>query len=79
MKIQFQKIERAELSKYPFLFLKSLRKLKRYNPDKEYKYLYRCISTKFELNKDSFDKNKISYLRGKTKIFWGLSSASNNP
>ena len=46
--------------KISLFFLKSLRKIKRYNPNKESKYLYRCISIKFELNKDSFDKNKIS-------------------
>ena len=66
------------ISKYLFIFLKSLRKLKRYYPDKESKYLYRCISTKVELNRDSFDKNKIPYLRGETKIFWAFSSASYN-
>ena len=67
------------ISKYLFIFLKSLRKLKRYYPDKQSKYLYRCISTQVELNYDSFDKSKIPYLRGETKIFWGFSSASNNP
>ena len=67
------------IAKYLFIFLKSLRKLKRYYPNKESKYLYRCISTKVELNKDSFDKNKIPYLRGETKIFWAFSSASKYP
>ena len=67
------------ISKYLFIFLKSLRKLKRYYPEKQSKYLYRCISTQVELNYDSFNKSKIPYLRGETKIFWAFSSASNNP
>jgi hypothetical protein len=67
------------ISKYLFIFLKSLRKLKRFYPDKQSKYLYRCISTQVDLNYDSFNKSKIPYLRGKTKIFWAFSSASNNP
>ena len=67
------------ISKYLFIFLKSLRKLKRYYPDKQSKYLYRCISSQVELNYNSFNKSKIPYLRGLTKIFWAFSSASNNP
>ena len=66
------------ISKYLFIFLKSLRKLKRYYPDKKSKYLYRCINTQVQLNYDSFDKSKVPYLRGETKIFWAFSSASNN-
>ena len=57
------------ISKYLFIFLKSLRKLKRYYPDKQSKYLYRCISTQVELKYDPFNKSKIPYLRGLTKIF----------
>ena len=67
------------ISKYLLIFLKSLRKLERYYPDKQSKYLYRCISTQVELYYDSFNKSKIPYLRGQTKIFWAFSSASNNP
>ena len=67
------------ISKYLFIFLKSLRKLKRYYPDKQSKYLYRCISTQVQLNYDSFNKSKIPYIRGQTKTFWAFSSASNNP
>ena len=67
------------ISKYLFIFLKSLRKLSRYYPDKQSKYLYRCISTQVELNYDPFSRNKVPYLRGQTKVFWAFSSASNNP
>ena len=67
------------ISKYLFIFLKSLRKLKRYYPDKQSKYLYRCISTQVELRFNPFNKSQIPYLRGQTKIFWAFSSASNNP
>ena len=67
------------ISKYLFIFLKTLRKLDRYYPDKNKKYLYRCISKQVELNRDPFDNKKIPYLAGETKIFWAFSSASINP
>jgi len=67
------------ISKYLFIFLKTLRKLDRYYPDKNARYLYRCITKQVELNRDSFNNKKIPYLAGETKFFWAFSSASNNP
>ena len=66
------------ISKYLFIFLKALRKLKRYSPENK-KSFYRCINTQVLLNYDSFDKKKIPYLSGEHKIFWAFSSASTNP
>ena len=65
----------SKISKYLFIFLKSLRKLKK----SYYENLYRCISVNVDLNYDSFDKNKIPYLKGKTKIFWAFTSTSKKP
>ena len=67
------------ISKYLYIFLKSLRKLDRYTPESYGTYLYRCISKKVELNYDFFDNKKIPYLRGQKKMFWSFSSASTNP
>ena len=66
------------ISKYLFIFLKSLRKLNKFYPKKN-NYLYRCIKSKVELNYNFFDKNKIPYINGETKIFWGFSSCSESP
>ena len=49
------------VSKYLFIFLKSLRKLKRYYPT-NYNHLYRCINKKVELTIDIFEKNKIMFV-----------------
>ena len=45
------------ISKYLYIFLNSLRKLSRYYPLEENKYLYRCINDKVSLSTDSFKKN----------------------
>ena len=67
------------ISKYLFIFLKALRKLDRYYPDANRKFLYRCITKQVQLNYDSFDKKKIPYLCGENKMFWAFTSASTNP
>ena len=67
------------VSKYLFIFLKALRQLERFYPKKTEKYLYRCINKKVDLNYDSFNKDKIPYLRGNKKKFWSFSSASVSP
>ena len=67
------------ISKYLFIFLKALRKLNRYHPEENRKFLYRCINTKVQLNYDTFDKKKIPYVCGENKIFWAFTSASTNP
>ena len=69
----------TNVSKYLFILLKSLRKLKRYYPDPEKKYLHRCISFKVNLMIDPFNKNLMPYIRGNTKTFWGFTSTSPNP
>ena len=64
------------ISKYLFILLKSLRKLSRYYPDKENKYLYRCIKVKVNYMIDPFDKKSIPYIEGNKKTFWGFTSTS---
>ena len=67
------------ISKYLFIFLKSLRKLNKYYPTQTKKYLYRCISRKVSLEKDPFNDKLIPYINGNQKIFWGFTSTSPNP
>ena len=59
------------VSKYLYLLLNSLRKLPRYYPKKEEKYLYRCITHKVD-----WEKN---YKKGNKKTFWAFTSTSVNP
>ena len=66
------------ISKYLFILLKSLRKLKRYYPDSKNKYLYRCIRHKVNLLIDPKDKTLVPYIEGNTKTFWGFTSTSPN-
>lgn len=54
------------VSKYFYILLYSLRKLKIYYPEN---YLYRCITKKI---------NKNNYIEGKLKYFWGFTSTSTN-
>ena len=61
------------VSKYLYIFLKSLRKLPRYYP--ENKILYRCLTCHVDLS-DTNDKNKIAYKVGNKKTFWGFTSTS---
>ena len=68
-----------KIAKYLYIFLKSLRKLKRYYPTKTNKYLYRCITHKVSLVKDPFDDKIIPYMSGNRKTFWGFTSTSTNP
>ena len=48
-----------KVSKYFYIFLKALRKLDIYYPDK--KYMFRYINKKINLNEDFFKKNVIKY------------------
>ena len=64
------------ISKYIFILLKSLRKLDKYYPNEKEKYLYRCIRSKVNINYDIFNKKLEPYIMGKTKTFWGFTSAS---
>jgi len=64
------------ISKYLFILLKSLRKLTRYYPDSKNKYLYRCINSIVNYTIDPFDSNKVPYLTGNNKTFWGFTSTS---
>ena len=63
-----------KVSKYFYIFLKVLRKLDVYYPDK--KYMFRCINKKINLNEDFFKKNAIKYKQGNKKTFWGFTSIS---
>ena len=60
------------ISKYVFLLLSSLRKLKKYSPDE--KALYRCIKTNVKLFDYSNQYN--SYFKGNRKTFWGFTSTT---
>ena len=66
------------ISKYLYILLHSLRKLKRYYPDKnsKNKYLYRCIRFKVNLKEDPNDSSMIPYANGNIKTFWGFTSSS---
>ena len=65
-----------KVSKYFYILLKSLRKLKRYYPTKENKYLFRCIGVKVNYMIDPFNKKSIPYIEGNTKTFWSFTSTS---
>ena len=67
------------ISKYLYIFLKSLRKLPKYFPPQNINYLYRCITHKVNLEKDSFNDKLIPYKIGEKKTFWGFTSTSTNP
>jgi hypothetical protein len=60
------------ISKYLYIFLKSLRKLPRYYPEK--KVLYRCLTCHVNLSEDN--NNKVPYVIGNKKTFWGFTSTS---
>ena len=61
-----------KVSKYLYILLCSLRKLKRYKFDSN--YLYRGIDAK--INVDISNKNIVPYIKGNTKTFWGFTSTS---
>ena len=65
------------ISKYLYIFLKSLRKLPRYYPEK--KVLYRCLTCQVNISEDEKDKNIVSYAIGNKKTFWGFTSTSPDP
>jgi len=67
------------ISKYLYIFLKSLRKIPIYYPDKANNHLYRCIRQKVNLSKDPFNDKLIPYIVGNKKTFWGFTSTSSNP
>ena len=65
-----------KVSKYLYILLKALRKLKKYYPDKEQKYLYRGISFKVNTMIDPYRPKLVPYLRNKQKCFWAFTSTS---
>ena len=64
------------ISKYLYILIKSLRKLDKYYPKENAKYLYRCINTKVEINKNIFKQKLIPYMIGNKKTFWSFTSTS---
>ena len=64
------------ISKYLFIFIKSLRKLNKYYPKQ--KYMYRCINRQVNLKEDIYNKKIIPYKKGNTKIFWGFTSITSD-
>ena len=65
-----------KVSKYLYILLKSLRKLKRYNVSEEQKYLYRGIKFKVETKIDPNKPKLVPYLRNNQKTFWAFTSTS---
>ena len=65
------------ISKYLFILLKSLRKLPRYYPKNN--YLYRCLTVKVNISKDSNKEKMVPYIAGNIKTFWGFTSTSPDP
>ena len=57
------------VSKYFFIFIKALRKLPKYYPDKKTGYLYRCINAHINYKFDHFNKKSIPYSIGNKKTF----------
>ena len=64
------------VSKYLFIFLKSLRKLDKFYPDS--KFLYRCIREKVKLNYNKYNPKLVPYIAGNIKTFWAFTSTSPN-
>ena len=64
------------VSKYLFILLMALRKLKKYYPDEEQKYLYRGISIQVNTKIDPYRPKSVPYLRNKQKCFWAFTSTS---
>ena len=65
-----------KVSKYLYILLKSLRKLTRYYPDDEQKYLYRGIKFIVNTKIDPYNPKSVPYIRNKEKTFWAFSSTS---
>ena len=65
------------ISKYLYIFLKSLRKLPRYYP--ENKVLYRCLTCHVNLSEDDKNNDTVPYKIGNKKTFWGFTSTSKDP
>ena len=63
------------ISKYLYILLKSLRKLRIYHPKH---YLFRCIKNKVKLEKESNDEKWVPYAVGNQKTFWSFTSTSPN-
>jgi len=64
------------ISKYLYILLNSLRKLERFYPNEKSKFLYRCITSKVNINNDKFNPKLVPYITGNTKTFWGFTSTS---
>ena len=67
----------GNVSKYLYLFLKSLRKLPRFKPKDG--MLYRCLTVHVSLVDDEKKKDVVPYKIGNIKTFWGFTSTSPDP
>ena len=65
-----------KISKYLYIFLKALRKLPKYRPNIENKYLYRCIRRKVKVSEDENNLQILPYKKGNEKTFWSFTSTS---
>ena len=63
----------SNISKYVFLLLSSLRKLKKFTPNPQQKVLFRCIQKNVK-----FLSTNSSYIEGNKKTFWGFTSTTKN-
>ena len=66
------------ISKYLFIFLKSLRKLEKYHPNSNSQFLYRCIRGNVKINYDMYNPKSVPFIPGKVKTFWSFTSTSPN-
>ena len=66
------------ISKYLFIFLKSLRKLQKYYPNSNSQFLYRCIRGNVKINYDMYNPKSVPFIPGKIKTFWPFTSTSPN-
>lgn len=67
------------ISKYLYLFLKSLRKLPRYYPSNNSKYLYRTLSVQVSISKENSNGESSSFCIGSKKTFLGFMSTCIDP
>jgi hypothetical protein len=65
------------ISKYLYIFLKSLRKIPRYYPKNG--FLYRCLSCNVSISTDPNNEKFVPYYAGNTKTFRGFTSTSPDP
>jgi hypothetical protein len=64
------------ISKYFYIFFKSLKKLSRYYPNSKSDHVYRCINKQVNYQKSIYNQKLLLYNKGRLKTFWGFTSVS---